>query len=292
MADRVYNLTQTGAEVQDIINDADNAKGAGATTSLTTDYIMLKDTNGQYHKIQKDSFTEAVRNTLASLLVNNDKGTTISQIAAIASGDFGSVTPANLASVLGANYSNGTAGASLDAYYQKSHVGWYLVNPTVTTTGKPVSEDWGFLLVSGTSDAMTQTFYNISGTNRAVYVRVYHNGNWDNWKTNYDSSILTNSELLSPLASALGAVFETSQIQGKTWTTISSSKYGIYYVFENNTMGISSLIMVTNGSIQTIKANPESNNIMSFRFSGGNDLQIYTDTDSTLNIKVSVLFKV
>ena len=102
MADQVYNLTQTGAEVQGIINDANNAKGAGATTSLTTDYIMLKDTNGQYHKIQKDSFTEAVRNTLASLLVNNDKGTTISQIAAIASGDFGSVTPANLASVLGA----------------------------------------------------------------------------------------------------------------------------------------------------------------------------------------------
>jgi len=101
MADQVYNLTQTGAEVQGIINDANNVKGAGATTSLTTDYIMLKDTNGQYHKIQKDSFTEAVRNTLASLLVNNDKGTTISQIAAIASGDFGSVTPANLASVLG-----------------------------------------------------------------------------------------------------------------------------------------------------------------------------------------------
>lgn len=104
MADQTYNLTQTGAEVQAIINDANGVKGAGATTSLTTDYIMLKDTSGNYHKIQKSSFTEAVRNTLASLLVNNDKGTTISQIAAIASGDFGSVTPANLASVLGMTY--------------------------------------------------------------------------------------------------------------------------------------------------------------------------------------------
>lgn len=102
MADQTYNLTQTGEEVQAIINDANGVKGAGATTSLTTDYIMLKDTSGAYHKIQKSSFTEAVRNTLASLLVNNDKGTTISQIAAIASGDFGSVTPNNLASVLGA----------------------------------------------------------------------------------------------------------------------------------------------------------------------------------------------
>lgn len=107
MADQTYNLTQTGAEVQAIINDANGVKGAGATTSLTTDYIMLKDTSGNYHKIQKSSFTEAVRNTLASLLVNNDKGTTISQIAAIASGDFGSVTPANLASVLGASVLGG-----------------------------------------------------------------------------------------------------------------------------------------------------------------------------------------
>lgn len=99
MAD--YDLTQTDAQVQSILNDAQDAMGAGAQTSLITDYIMLKGTNGRYHKILKDSFTEAVRNTLAGLLVNNDKGTTISQIAAIASGDFGSVTPANLASVLG-----------------------------------------------------------------------------------------------------------------------------------------------------------------------------------------------
>lgn len=99
MAD--FDLTQTDAQVQSILNDAQDAMGAGAQTSLTTDYIMLKGTNGRYHKILKDSFTEAVRNTLAGLLVNNDKGTTISQIAAIASDDFGSVTPANLASVLG-----------------------------------------------------------------------------------------------------------------------------------------------------------------------------------------------
>jgi hypothetical protein len=100
MAD--FDLTQTDAQVQSILNDAQDAQGAGAQTTLTTDYIMLKGTNGRYHKILKDSFTEAVRNVLAGLLVNNDKGTTISQIPAISSGDFGSVTPANLASVLGA----------------------------------------------------------------------------------------------------------------------------------------------------------------------------------------------
>ena len=99
MAD--FDLTQTDQQVQNILNDGQSAMGAGAQTTLTTEYVMLKDTNGVYHKILKNSLTEACRNVLADLLVNNDKGTTISQIPAIASGDFGSVTPANLASVLG-----------------------------------------------------------------------------------------------------------------------------------------------------------------------------------------------
>lgn len=108
MAEQTYDLTQTGAEVQAIINDANNMKGAGAQTTLTTEFVLLKDVNGQYHKILKSSFTEAIRDTLAGLLVNNDKGATINQIAAIASGDFGSVTPANLASVLGDSLGSGT----------------------------------------------------------------------------------------------------------------------------------------------------------------------------------------
>jgi hypothetical protein len=99
MAD--FDLLQTDAQVQSILNDGQSAMGASAQTTLTTEYVMLKDTNGVYHKILKSSFTEAIRDTLAGLLVNNDKGTTIDQIAAIASGDFGSITPANLASVLG-----------------------------------------------------------------------------------------------------------------------------------------------------------------------------------------------
>lgn len=99
MAD--FDLTQTDQQVQNILNDAQGAMGASAQTTLTTEYVMLKDTSGIYHKILKSSFTEAIRDVLAGLLVNNDKGTTINQIAAIASGDFGSITPANLASVLG-----------------------------------------------------------------------------------------------------------------------------------------------------------------------------------------------
>jgi len=85
-----------------------SATGKTASQISTTDeYIPLQDTDGNLVKINPASFQEAVRNVLGSLLANNDKGTTISGIPALsgsgASLDFGSVTPANLASVLGVN---------------------------------------------------------------------------------------------------------------------------------------------------------------------------------------------
>ena len=47
MAD--FDLTQTDAQVQSILNDAQNAQGAGAQTTLTTDYIMLKEAVADYY---------------------------------------------------------------------------------------------------------------------------------------------------------------------------------------------------------------------------------------------------
>ncbi len=73
------------------------------TTVATTDAIMLKDTNGEYHSIDKASFNEAVRASLGSILTNFDKGSSITRIPGIDSNnDLGSVTAANLALVLGA----------------------------------------------------------------------------------------------------------------------------------------------------------------------------------------------
>lgn len=129
MAD--FDLTQTDAQVQSILNDGQNMQGAGAQTTLTTESVLLKDVNGNYHKILKSSFTEAIRDTLAGLLVNNDKGTTINQIAAIASGDFGSITPANLASVLGVIPFNIASGVSTSyltpGFYYTSDIGFLFV---------------------------------------------------------------------------------------------------------------------------------------------------------------------
>lgn len=178
MAD--FDLTQTDAQVQSILNDAQDAMGAGAQTSLTTDYIMLKGTNGRYHKILKDSFTEAVRNTLAGLLVNNDKGTTISQIAAIASGDFGSVTPANLASVLGALGTNTTAPSDADDIITGS-MGYKAVWHTTGGTNYPA--DWYFVIAFKIS---LQIEFQIGiSVNFDWKYRSYSQnaGGWSDWKT-------------------------------------------------------------------------------------------------------------
>lgn len=93
---------------------------------------------------------------------------------------------------------------------------------------------WGLLIVAGQSSTMSQMFYDINGANNPLYFRVLHNGNWDNWKLNYDSSILTNSDILGPLASALGALkFYTTCIHttgpgyGKAkWTKIATADWG------------------------------------------------------------------
>jgi DNA gyrase/topoisomerase IV subunit A len=174
MADQVYNLTQTGAQVQAIINDANKVMGAGSQSTLTTDSILLKDTSGNYHKIDKSSFTEAVRNTMASMLVNNDKGTTISQIAAIASGDFGSVTPANLASVLG------EASGMYIGYLDN------LTEPGVYNIGSSTQGDKPFpyctVVVYKRALVITQIAY--SSTSVEMKLRIYESnaGKWLDWR--------------------------------------------------------------------------------------------------------------
>ena len=179
MAD--FDLTQTDAQVQSILNDAQGAMGAGAQTSLTTDYIMLKDTSGNYHKILKDSFTEACRNVLAGLLVNNDKGTTISQIAAIASGDFGSVTPANLASVLGVTTNSIASDQDLNDI--KTAGKYYVVG---TPTNMPFSGlHRGILIVESFtyngSSYYSQTYREIVNNACKLYTRTC-DGTWGNWR--------------------------------------------------------------------------------------------------------------
>lgn len=164
MAD--FDLTQTDAQVQSILNDGQNMQGAGAQTTLTTESVLLKDVNGNYHKILKSSFTEAIRDTLAGLLVNNDKGTTINQIAAIASGDFGSITPANLASVLGATF-NQTSATDFDA---------------ITTPGMYRNYNWNGLAHFPTGASVAGILIVSKGVDDGWVIQQYYGMDGDAWE--------------------------------------------------------------------------------------------------------------
>jgi hypothetical protein len=184
MAD--FDLTQTDAQVQSILNDGQNMQGAGAQTTLTTESVLLKDVNGNYHKILKSSFTEAIRDTLAGLLVNNDKGTTINQIAAIASGDFGSITPANLASVLGALFHmfyytyemqnggqqtvNNTYLGAVIFFTSRSSAKTYVMQIPYYTI---FEETYGEFKVKRTSNGSSAVIENMSGSTTTVKLIVF-----------------------------------------------------------------------------------------------------------------------
>lgn len=195
MAD--FDLTQTDQQVQNILNDAQGAMGASAQTTLTTEYVMLKDTSGVYHKILKSSFTEAIRDVLAGLLVNNDKGTTINQIAAIASGDFGSITPANLASVLGGLLCQGNNNKDVDLN-DWNETGFYMIqnysSPYHTITNAPSNipstssrDNYFAVLVLRASGWRFQLGFHPVYSNK-MWFRVY-NTTWGEWKETTFQSI-------------------------------------------------------------------------------------------------------
>jgi len=116
-----------------IINGYDirDRKLADATTKTgvdSSDSIVLKTTSG-YANILKEDFTKAVRSVMGGLLSDLDKGTSIDSVACLGSGnhDFGSISTANLASVLGVEklFSMGSRNYHFTYYnYGEDVVGW------------------------------------------------------------------------------------------------------------------------------------------------------------------------
>ena len=145
--------------------------------STSTDYVPLQDTDGNLVKINPASFEEAVRNVLGSLLANNDKGTTISGIPALsgsgASLDFGSVTPANLASVLGVPNFKTVVESQGESIDDIDETGWFYVY------GSP--NGMGYTLVHPRANNYRLQFRN-TDTNSEFKVRTMNNGTWSSWE--------------------------------------------------------------------------------------------------------------
>lgn len=84
------------------IQDKDLARRTAQSAVASSDYVLLEDTSGQYHKISKASFTEAVRGALGSVINSVAKGSDIAKVPVLDSNnDLGMGTLANIASVLG-----------------------------------------------------------------------------------------------------------------------------------------------------------------------------------------------
>ena len=99
------NVVVKMSESATTASSADTAFSLYAESSITVDSgssIVLEGEDGSPVKVKKDSFMSAVREALGSLIKNNDKGTSINGVAVTdANNDLGSITTANLASVLG-----------------------------------------------------------------------------------------------------------------------------------------------------------------------------------------------
>lgn len=143
--------------------------------SITDQYVPLQDTDGNIVKISPASFQEALRVELGKLLANNDKGTTISGVPALSGSgnslDFGSITPANLASVLGVGKAQFSYVTDIN---QRGNYIFY------GSSGID-NVDWGTAVCfkANTGNSALQIFapYNFS----RIFVRVYNGISWSSW---------------------------------------------------------------------------------------------------------------
>ena len=84
-------------------NKVGNATDATGASDITSNfkYLLLNGTTGEFETALKAYVEESVRAALGALVNNLDKGSSISTILATdSSNDLGTITPANLASVL------------------------------------------------------------------------------------------------------------------------------------------------------------------------------------------------
>ena len=158
--------------------------------------------------------------------------TTCSHILASSNASLTSIAPitaANLASVLGGSKTNQTLSTSdnlnsctsLNVVYT-----WGNSLPTNAPT------DYGVMIVENLRGIIVQKCTRQSYASYGLYYRQKEGNNWSDWRQIYDTSLLTNSSLLSSLASALGVPSASFKATGdEDGSTIDTIGAGIYQFF-------------------------------------------------------------
>ena len=161
------------------------------TTVATTDAVMLKDTNGKYHSIAKASFNEAVRAAMGTILTNFDKGTSISRIIATdSSKDLGSITPTNLASVLGVSWVSSAKSGTTNIDDESERCFFLVLSSAQSANPFPFTPDsnhraFGFSSGNIIANRRFQVLMLESKSNPKFYFRTKtpeDSGAWSSWK--------------------------------------------------------------------------------------------------------------
>lgn len=222
------------------IQDKDLSRQTAATAIASTDYVMLQDTSGGYHKIAKASFTEAVRSALGSVINSTAKGTGISKVPVLDSNnDLGMGTLANLASVLGAKYVSNITTVSNDCNDIRSN-GYYAVTAHSQISNLPEAVN-GMLHVIRWDNVQQENYGNVyqyyySDISHIVWYRATQYGNintslFGSWAKMSPGAFLNDYSSLSSLASALGALSFKGRFTGDADTKYADNDRGIYNIY-------------------------------------------------------------
>ena len=210
------------------IQDKDLAQQTAATAIASTDYVMLQDTSGGYHKIAKASFTEAVRSALGSVINSTAKGTDISKMPVLDSNnDLGMGTLANIASVLGATLFDSTGKNNLDTI-DRSHANFGLIAPTCPEPFPGHCGSWYYI----PSGANVGLMIAIDSSNKRTFYRLYDSEwkEWNEYSTNIPSFYKNYAEL-SSLATGLG-------VSGMTCVRFGSTRESFQAAFASANPGV------------------------------------------------------
>lgn len=158
--------------------------------------------------------------------------------------------------LLGASLLSRTPGGDPDTIDANNIADTKLIRFSGSSTNIPTLDaphgSWLLNLVHG-SDYIIQFVYGRSGEN---YTRCKNAGSWTNWRRVYDESILTNSTLLSPLASVLGAeTFSSCKIvtleagAEHIESQIGGNACGLWQICETSSYGSAKLFINKHGSV-------------------------------------------
>lgn len=162
------------------IQDKDLANRTSQSSIASSDYVLLEDTNGAYHKIAKASFTEAVRGALGSVINSVAKGTDIAKVPVLDSNnDLGMGTLSNLASVLGGIVINISSREDLNNLTRQGVIYMSMSGTTSQTLlNRPSNLIEAFILKSPTPNVqLIVTTWSVL----KLYKRSYDNG-WGKWQ--------------------------------------------------------------------------------------------------------------